>query len=780
MDLRHWAECEENGMYIKSVSIDEFGKFTDFSLQLSSGLNIIEGDNETGKSTVGMFIKFMFYGLNAAEREKYIGWGKNCCRGSLTLVSGGHEYKIERSLMLLARGVKESVGIFDENLTPVFADQTPDKVFLGVSEKVFVSSAYVGAVSGAYVDGEKLTDAVENLLFSADETTNTAKALKKLDEERAALLHKNKKGGELFELKNSIAECEARLAEAQAANSDIFKTEERVICDRAKREENAKTAQSISAKLDEYDAYLAIAKIGKCTEQGTRAEAAVDAYSAKKESLTVNGKLPDGGYARDLHTFASELSSLEKELEESEERLKGVESSLTTSGAEDESVSLLIEEMGGEHTVLSAVEDLESKQVKKKNMSILFAVAAFLLMAGGVVLLLFKSKITALPVSTLEMVGAGCLGAGVLCALLCLIFAVGKGKAEAAARELVGKFNCEDSRELTDMIDRVKAREITLAKKRANIENAAQNSFDIKEKLQAKKTEISEYTAKYSPTEPSPELLTQEAMRIDKELAELAELKAEAEKQTALYAQLRAETADTDTDAVKSKIKGVLKREELETFDEQEQRNRLKFLTGSIESLDKRILENEKQLAALTAATRNPADIADRLGELRQRYAAGMKMHSAFELAHEKLQQASLSLRGSICPKLSAEAGEYMNMISEGKYGRLGINESYGITAEAEGETRNIGVFSTGTADIAYISLRLALISVLYRKATPFVMFDDSFAHLDDGRLSAVLALLCTKGKNDSMQSIVFTCGKREGDISSSLPYTNIIKMQKA
>ncbi|MGN1082941.1 MAG: ATP-binding protein, partial [Candidatus Avispirillum sp.] len=51
-------------MYIKKIHIDSFGPLRDKELELCDGLNIIEGENESGKSTVAMFIKFMLYGLS--------------------------------------------------------------------------------------------------------------------------------------------------------------------------------------------------------------------------------------------------------------------------------------------------------------------------------------------------------------------------------------------------------------------------------------------------------------------------------------------------------------------------------------------------------------------------------------------------------------------------------------------------------------------------------------------------------------------------------------------
>lgn len=46
-------------MYIKSIHIASFGPLKEKEFTLTPGLNIFEGPNEAGKSSIAMFIKFM-------------------------------------------------------------------------------------------------------------------------------------------------------------------------------------------------------------------------------------------------------------------------------------------------------------------------------------------------------------------------------------------------------------------------------------------------------------------------------------------------------------------------------------------------------------------------------------------------------------------------------------------------------------------------------------------------------------------------------------------------
>ena len=57
-------------MIISCIHIQSFGKINNLTLELDGGINIITGENESGKSTICNFIKFVFYGLPLKTEEK--------------------------------------------------------------------------------------------------------------------------------------------------------------------------------------------------------------------------------------------------------------------------------------------------------------------------------------------------------------------------------------------------------------------------------------------------------------------------------------------------------------------------------------------------------------------------------------------------------------------------------------------------------------------------------------------------------------------------------------
>ena len=76
-------------MQIKKLTIDEYGALREREFLLSEGMNILEGNNESGKSTILSFIRFMLYGMprksagNITERDRGISWDGGVAGGSM-------------------------------------------------------------------------------------------------------------------------------------------------------------------------------------------------------------------------------------------------------------------------------------------------------------------------------------------------------------------------------------------------------------------------------------------------------------------------------------------------------------------------------------------------------------------------------------------------------------------------------------------------------------------------------------------------------------------------
>lgn len=725
-------------MTIKEIHIDSFGMFSDFSISLTDGLNIIEGKNETGKSTLGAFIKFIFYGLDSKEREKYIPWGKNSMGGYLVLEHEGKTYAVLRRVILLQKGIKEESYITDtETNTIVFKDTPPHEVFIGVNERVFSSTVFVGQINGSFVDGEKLTDAVENILFSADEMTNTSKALKRLDELRCSLLYKNKKGGKIYELGENIAELELRLTKSRQDNVRVFDLEDRIRQSKQKKEENQKAIADISAKAEEYEAYSQIERKQRSDEASSAALEAKKAYDTALSENTVDGFTPDTMYVAGLYSLQNDINAKRCELEKAESELKEAEGALSLHEESAQTIDT-VNELGGRVAVEENVSRLE-----KKYRSLRIAGFALLILIVGIFLLIAASRV------------------------------------KKELDEYLAKFNCEDTDKLYALLSELNEQEQSVARCRMNIESAGARCESVRLSIAAVEEKIFSECAKFSPVEEiTSSSVNDAAKRAEGAISALNEAKQEFEKRYTTAQALIRETAHINVDEEKAKIKGKLRASELEGFDLTEQKRRLDFLQRATESLNEKILQLEKEYSSLCATVEDPAAIADELSSLRTQYGECVAEYKACVLAYETLENASRTLRDGISPKLAKLSGGFMEKLTGGKYSSIGIDGEYGIYFTENGTSRSVDAFSSGTGDLAYICLRFALTDVLYRKGKPPMIFDDTFAHVDDERLNNLIALLSAMGKSGWLQVIVLTCHKREKSIAMSYPETNIIRME--
>ena len=89
-------------MKLLEIYAEEFGKLRDRRFAPGEGLTLIEGPNESGKSTLLALIRFLFYGFSQRntgereEREKRLSWYGRCAAGQVRFIAGGEEYLLTR------------------------------------------------------------------------------------------------------------------------------------------------------------------------------------------------------------------------------------------------------------------------------------------------------------------------------------------------------------------------------------------------------------------------------------------------------------------------------------------------------------------------------------------------------------------------------------------------------------------------------------------------------------------------------------------------------------
>ena len=140
-------------MVIEKIYIRRFGRLADVEMEFDPSFNLIEGPNESGKTTLASFLFYMLYGFDDkasfdgfTERVLRAPWDGEEISGSLTLSSGGKRYLVERSSLLGDAGKRDSYTLTDlETGEKTENGKTAGELFLGVSAKVYEETAFFTA-----------------------------------------------------------------------------------------------------------------------------------------------------------------------------------------------------------------------------------------------------------------------------------------------------------------------------------------------------------------------------------------------------------------------------------------------------------------------------------------------------------------------------------------------------------------------------------------------------------------------------------------------------------
>lgn len=771
---------ERGKMIIESIYIKNFGKLADMKINLSDGVNILRGENESGKSTLCAFIRFVFYGLSgrAEEKLKYISWGASSVSGYIIANEGGKRYRIEREAVCSwdsdgKASVRERSAVIDCDLSQaVFRGQNAGEVFFGVPAEVFESTVYIGQVGDSYVGGRTLAESAENILFSASESTNAKKAIKKLDDARVYLLYKNKRGGKIAELTAEKEELEERLEKAKAESGDIIALEgtQRELDE--KIEKSKKRLALCESELDAYEKY---------TVRGlffSRKEEAGKLAEMEKRVDTAQSCENHGGVRIYDEDYISSLEGLSRRLETVSARYESACRSLDDASRKIIDMSEKIEVFnrlgaGGDKRD-KIVERIEKNNKKAAYTRWAAVAAAILAVIFGVCCIVGMAAGNASQ--TMSIILAVLLGIFAVTSVVTFFSSVGAKK--QLSKDCMG-FGCRDYAEFGELVLAAKRDEgvltlITEAKENAeeNAKKAADELGNVHSKI------VSVLTAARFETGSDYRLSLANAIKICRdEKSELEKLKIMLSGQKQKVSALEETLRSYDEDYLRDALTGVYDEQKMKSFDEKNARRSVDFLRNSIQSMTEKLSQTEKELAVLNATVKRPTEISEALISTEHELRELTEKFNAYVLAIESIEAAGGKLREGISPKLAKSASEAMSILSCGKYEALGVDPDFAITFTDGASTHTADRFSAGTSDIAYIALRLALAETLFTKAKPPLIFDESFARTDNGRLSAALRLISGGTRAGSSQCLIFTCHGREEQSMAAVGAYNLIRL---
>lgn len=180
-------------MKIKNLKINNFGKLKGKQIELKEDINIIYGENESGKSTLLKFITSMLYGINrnkagnyTSDYERFTPWSESDFSGKISYeLDNGKKYEVFRDF------TKKTPKVFDENMEEVTKEFTIDKTkgsrfFVDqtqVEEELFLSTI-VSEQQAVKLDIKEQNDMIQkmtNILGTGEDKISFKNTINKLN-----------------------------------------------------------------------------------------------------------------------------------------------------------------------------------------------------------------------------------------------------------------------------------------------------------------------------------------------------------------------------------------------------------------------------------------------------------------------------------------------------------------------------------------------------------------------------------------------------------------------
>ena len=244
-------------MKIQKLELRHFGKFRDRTILLGDGIQLLQGENEAGKTTIHTFIKSMLFGMERGRGRaaavdtfsRYEPWDESgAYGGAIEFTCGGKTFRLERSF---GRQVKKADLIcLDDGEQLSLEDGDLEMILPGLEADSYEDTLYIrqsGAQTGQKLAGE-LKNFAANYSVSGDARIDLAAAQDVLRSQERQLDRQAKVYMEERQRRREKIEQEASYVwrDIHRLDEELDRVREALELKRIKEERESRTASGIT------------------------------------------------------------------------------------------------------------------------------------------------------------------------------------------------------------------------------------------------------------------------------------------------------------------------------------------------------------------------------------------------------------------------------------------------------------------------------------------------------------------------------------------------------
>ncbi len=774
-------------MKINKIYISAFGGLKDFSLELTDGLNVIYGNNEDGKSTVAAFIKAMFYGtgrnsksLADSVRLKYTPWDGSTMAGRIYFEDKGKKYCLEREFRKSDSTDRILLTDLDSGKS-VDVGENLGQQFLGLSAAAFERSLFIG--NGDFIKDDtaagEINGKLSNIAVTGVEDISYKKIEKNIFDARAKLISKSGRSGSYNEDLQMLSELNSRLEKADNDARNKTALNENALQKRNEFEQLSKKYTQLKSIIDR--------------EQDIKNREKLTEFLQTKSDLDrLNNSLKLANGTIINETYAQKIEFCVGKYEKSIERCDQIDSDITRikeaielqNQASPESAKEQIEKLTQDVNHLTEqkikLQDYEASLITKSKEHEQNLITAQSKKSAFNPLLLILSIICATGCGATAFFVSPVIAAvlaGLAAVLLALAFVIKPKNTTAltsAQNELANANTAlaeakTAKNQIQEEINNINARINTLSSVlTADAAVKSQRLTDLAEKENALACEKERAQSAVN------ELATllsgfDNIDNIKNAKTILQEIKQKTEQQKVLKLQLKTASqflGNIDYDEAQAKLDAMQDDCAAQNIDFDAVKSEFDNVSEKLSSLKENLTVIATELKTSFKNSENPEELKREIAVLQEKINSKKAFCDAADLAIAVLEESFYELRRGYGSELETLTHSIFSDLTNGKYKSVSVTDMLDISVEKADVfgTRDVGYLSLGTTHQAYLSLRLAIASLISTDNPLPIFLDDSLSQYDDKRTEKAIAYL--KKFCSGRQGIFFTCHNSICDIA--------------